>query len=171
MHSCSLLFSSTSVSTVPRRFFARGRLPARHHQPLLHAPFPIGREHFCDRPPRTRTASSTAPLSRIKWNGSFSSRSRLIASRNSSSFDLSGKKQEATVFSKTSREYRIGRLRRRREIEAAHPAEAIAPRKEAHVMGRKADRLRRSGRSFGSASPTSLKQLIAILRRPSLKID
>ena len=34
-----------------------------------------------------------------------------------------------------------GRFGRRVEIEPAHPAEAIAPRKEAHIVGRKPDRL------------------------------
>src|SRR5438105_403988 len=103
MQSWSVLFSSTSVFTVGRRLLLVGgsQPGALNRSFVLLVRYGSRRSAIAGSYSK---GSSTALLSKIKWNGSFSSRSRLIASRNSSSFERSGKKQDATVFSKTSRE-------------------------------------------------------------------
>ena len=136
MHSCSRLVQLGQRLHGAAPLPVRRRLPARHHEALLHAPFPIRREHLRDLrvifERRLHRASLQNKMERIFFIE--------IEIDREAELQLLRFLREKTgghdVFENIAR-IADGRLRGRREVEPAHPAEAIASRKEAHSWGEK----------------------------------
>ena len=111
-----------------------------HDEPVPGAPLPIGREDFGDRP-----LIFERRLDRVIFQDEMK---RIFFVQ--VQIDREPELQLLRTFRKKTGGDGVfediariadGRFRRGREIESAHSAEAIAPGKEAHVMGRKPDRL------------------------------